>query len=484
MESDRGIFLGLGEHPVHLNLRYANRHGLIAGATGTGKTVTLQSLAEGFSAAGVPVFLADVKGDLGGLAAVGEGPKPLDERARAIGLEPYERRAFPVCFWDLFGEKGARIRTTPTEMGPLLLSRLMGLSEAQEGALTLAFRVADDEGLPVLDLKDLRKLLTEIGERAPEFSTTYGHVTKATIGAIQRRLLSLEEQGGALFFGEPALAVSDLIRTDAKGCGIINVLASDRLIQAPQLYATFLLWILSELFEELPEIGDVELPRLVFFFDEAHLLFDKAPKAVRDKIEQVVRLIRSRGVGVYFVTQSPSDIPDAVSAQLGCRILHALRGFTPADQKVIKAAAAGFRPNPSFDTATAIPDLKIGEALVSLLEDKGAPSPVQRTLIRPPASKLGVIHDPERARIVAVSQMTLRYAKDVDRDSAFEMLARREAERARHAPPSTASSKSATKPRASSRQTHVEAATKSFIRSLSSGLGRELLRGVLGNRRR
>ncbi|MFN0022547.1 MAG: helicase HerA-like domain-containing protein, partial [Parvularculaceae bacterium] len=389
--SDDAVFIGKGESSQYLTLKYANRHGLISGATGTGKTVTLQILAEEFSRAGVPVFAADVKGDLSGIAAPGEMKDFLVARVEKIGLEAYAPEAAPVVFWDLFGEKGHPIRATVSEMGPLLLARLLDLNETQEGVLTLAFRVADDDGLLLLDLKDLRSLLIDIGERADELTLKYGNVAKTTVGSIQRRLLTLEEQGGENFFGEPALDLNDFIHVDRDGRGVVNILAADRLMQSPKLYATFLLWMLAELFEELPEIGDPEKPKLVFFFDEAHLLFNGAPKALLEKIEQVVRLIRSKGVGVYFVTQNPQDVPDAVSSQLGARIQHALRAFTPKEQKVIKTASEMFRPNPAFSTLEAITDLGVGEALVSTLEAKGAPSIVDRTLIRPPTSRMGPV---------------------------------------------------------------------------------------------
>ncbi|SNT74881.1 helicase HerA-like domain-containing protein [Amphiplicatus metriothermophilus] len=485
MSSESRIFIGKGERPVFLSLKYANRHGLIAGATGTGKTVSLQILAEGFSAAGVPVFTADVKGDLAGLLRPGTLGDKLIARARTIGLEPYEARGFPVCFWDLFAEQGAPIRATVSEMGPLLLARLLQLNETQEGALALAFRYADDEGLLLLDLKDLRALLVEIGERARELATRYGHVARATIGAIQRRLLALEEQGADRFFGEPALDLADFMRVDASGAGVVNILAADRLMQAPKLYATFLLWLLSELFEELPEAGDLDRPKLVFFFDEAHLLFDAAPRALIEKIEQVVRLIRSKGVGVFFVTQNPLDVPDSVSSQLGNRIVHALRAYTPREQRVVKAAAETFRPNPAFRAADVLTELGVGEALVSTLEAKGAPSRVERALIRPPASRIGTISEAERAEAIAASPMRARYAEAVDRESAYEVLKASAEKRAREEAKSPGSGR-AKQPRSrrSSRQTYAEAAAKSFLRSLSSGLGRAILRGVLGGMRR
>ncbi|MEQ8178236.1 MAG: DUF853 family protein [Amphiplicatus sp.] len=485
MTAENAIFIGKGEADALLSLKYANRHGLIAGATGTGKTVTLQILAEGFSAAGVPVFLSDVKGDLAGLSRAGELKQGLVDRATAIGLDPYEAGAFPVCFWDLGGEKGSPVRTTVTEMGPLLLSRLLDLNETQEGVLTLAFRYADDENLALLDLKDLRALLVEVAEQADTLTTEYGNVSKASVGAIQRRLLALEEQGAERFFGETALDLVDLLRTDEKGRGVVNILAADRLMQTPKLYATFLLWLLSELFEELPEIGDPEKPRLVFFFDEAHLLFDDAPKALLEKIEQVVRLIRSKGVGVYFVTQNPLDVPDSVSSQLGNRIQHALRAYTPKEQRVIKAAAETFRANPAFATVDVITELGTGEALVSTLEGKGAPAVVQRVLVRPPSSRMGTISEAERRETIGASLLALKYEKEIDRESAYETLARRNEERVREDEKEAARRTKAKKaPRRSNRQSVTEAAMKSFVRSLSTGLGREILRGVLGNTRR
>ena len=424
-----GIFVGgAGEDhvdPQHLLLGYANRHGLIAGATGTGKTVTLQILAEGFSAAGVPVFLSDVKGDLSGLAVAGSADHTLHDafkrRSETIGHD-LNYAAFPVTFWDLFGEQGHPVRATVAEMGPLLLSRLMELSEAQEGVLNIAFRVADEQGLPLLDLKDLQAMLVWVGENAGELALRYGNVSRASIGAIQRRLLVLEGQGGAALFGEPALELSDIIRTDPDGRGRINILAADRLMNAPRLYATFLLWLLSELFEELPEVGDPDKPRLVFFFDEAHLLFDGAPKALVDKVEQVARLIRSKGVGVYFVTQNPADIPEDVLGQLGNRVQHALRAFTARDQKALRLAAETYRANPAFDIEAAIREVGVGEAVTSLLERKGIPGVAQRTLIRPPSSQLGPITEAERGRAILGSPVAGRYETAVDRESAYERL--------------------------------------------------------------
>ena len=426
----KDIFIGGGgtdyETQQFLSIGYANRHGLIAGATGTGKTVTLQILAEGFAAQGVPVFLSDVKGDLSGLAKSGSADHklhtPFTERAKKIGFEDYVYEAFPVTFWDLFGQQGHPVRTTVSEMGPLLLGQLLGLSEAQEGILNIAFRVADEDGLPLLDLKDLQALLVWIGENAKDLSLRYGNVSTASVGTIQRRLLVLENQGAAELFGEPALALSDLMRTDTDGRGFINILAADQLMQAPKLYATFLLWLLSELFEELPEVGDPDKPKLVFFFDEAHLLFEDAPKALVDKVEQVARLIRSKGVGVYFITQNPADVPDDILGQLGNRVQHALRAFTAKDRKELRMAAQTYRENPRFDTEEAIREVGVGEAVTSFLQKKGVPGVVERTLIRPPSSQLGPITTTERAALMAGSAMGDKYQTRLDRDSAFEML--------------------------------------------------------------
>ncbi|MES2159237.1 MAG: helicase HerA-like domain-containing protein [Pseudomonadota bacterium] len=430
-----GIFIGLGAPDKDggvrqlLNLRRANRHGLIAGATGTGKTVTLQGIAESFSALGVPVFLSDVKGDLSGIAMAGsptaKNADKLVARAAEIGVTDYSYADNPAIFWDLYGQQGHPIRTTVSEMGPLLLARLMGLNETQEGVLTIAFKYADEEGLLLLDLGDLQAMLAWCAENADSLSARYGNVTKASVGAIQRQLLQLESQGGAHFFGEPALDIHDFLKVDEKGRGYINVLAADRLMQSPKLYATFLLWLLAELFETLPEVGDPDKPVLVFFFDEAHLLFDEAPKALSDKIEQVVRLIRSKGVGVYFVTQNPIDIPEDVAGQLGNRVQHALRAFTPRDQKAIKAAADTFRINPDLDVETAITELKVGEALVSLLQEDGSPGIVQRTLIAPPRSRLGPVDAKERAIIQSISPVAGKYDEAIDRESAEEILAAR-----------------------------------------------------------
>lgn len=426
------IFIGAGDggaDPQCLSLRLANRHGLIAGATGTGKTVTVQGIIEGLSAAGVPCFVADVKGDLAGLAMPGSPlAKPHNAfaaRAQTIGMADWHYAGTPVQLWDLYGAQGHPIRTTVSEMGPLLLARLLGLNAVQEGVLAIAFHVADKEGLLLLDLDDLQAMLAHCAERASELTSTYGNVSKQSIGAIQRALLQLRSQGGEQFFGEPALDLADFLQTDDRGRGIVNILAADRLMAAPKLYATFLLWLLSELFETLPEIGDAERPVLCFFFDEAHLLFDDAPAALVDKIEQVVRLIRSKGVGVYFITQSPLDIPDAVAGQLNNRIQHKLNAFTPRDQAAVRSAATTFRARAGLDVATAITELRIGEALVSLLQPDGAPSPVARSLIRPPAGRVGPLTPAERAVLLTTDAIGAKYDAVVDRESAEELLAAR-----------------------------------------------------------
>ncbi|HZZ36552.1 MAG TPA: helicase HerA-like domain-containing protein, partial [Caulobacteraceae bacterium] len=426
-EPQTGVLIGKADdQPQYLLLDRANRHGVIAGATGTGKTVTLQILAQGLSDAGVPVFAADVKGDLSGIAMPGAPSGKLLERAKAMGLDMTPASP-PVVFWDLFGQKGHPIRATISEMGPTLTARLLELNDVQEGVLTIAFHVADTEGLLLLDLKDLQAALRYVAEHAQEIGTQYGNVAPATVGTIQRKLLALETQGGGHFFGEPALKLADLMRTDSDGKGYVNVLAADTLIQSPRLYSTFLLWLLSELFEELPEVGDPDKPGLVFFFDEAHLLFTDAPHSLLEKVEQVVRLIRSKGVGIYFVTQNPADIPDTVLAQLGNRIEHALRAYTPSEQRGLKAASDSFRPNPAFDTAETIQALGVGEALVSVLDEKGVPSMVARTLIRPPVSRLGPIAADERGQVMDYSPVKGVYDRTLDRESAFETLKERAA---------------------------------------------------------
>jgi DNA double-strand break repair helicase HerA and related ATPase len=422
-DDGKTLFVGRGEKPEALTLAFGNRHGLITGATGTGKTVTLQVLAEGFSRAGVPVFAADIKGDLSGIAAAGEAKPAFVERAKQLGFS-YEPDEFPVQFLDIFGEQGHPVRATIAEMGPLLLSRMMDLNDAQEGVLNIAFRVADEQALALLDLKDLRAMLSFVADHAAELKTQYGNVSAATVGTIQRQLLVLEAQGGPKFFGEPALDIKDLMR-NSEGRGVVSILAADKLMQNPRLYAIFLLWLMSELFEEMPEVGDPEKPKLVFFFDEAHLLFNDAPKALLEKIEQVVRLIRSKGVGVYFVTQNPLDVPDTVLAQLGNRVQHALRAFTPRDQRAVRAAAQTFRPNPKLNTEQVITELGKGEALVSFLEGNGVPAMVDRTMIRPPSARLGVLTPEERKAVIAKSPIKGKYDTAIDSESAFEKLQHR-----------------------------------------------------------
>jgi len=509
---DGKVFIGGGGEGYGqkqgLTLKYANRHGLVAGATGTGKTVTLQILAEGFSDAGVPVFLSDVKGDLSGLAKSGSpGHKlhgPFTSRAQTIGFDDYAYRASPVTFWDLYGQQGHPVRTTVAEMGPLLLARLLELSEPQEGILNIAFRIADEDAMPLLDLKDLQAMLVWIGENREKLSLRYGNVSTSSIGAIQRRLLVLENQGGARLFGEPALALDDLMRTGLDGRGMINILASDKLMAAPGLYATFLLWLLSELFEELPEVGDPDKPKLVFFFDEAHLLFDDAPKALVDKVEQVARLIRSKGVGVYFVTQNPADVPEDILGQLGNRVQHALRAFTARDRKNLRMAAETYRENPRFSTEQAIREVGVGEAVTSMLMKKGVPGIVERTLIRPPSSQLGPISKSERAAIMAASGMGGKYDTVLDRKSAYEILAKRAEDAAKGAEQAEAAaeeqpaamrefnaarrfsggrvSRSTSRPVRSARKpdTFGSAMTQAVIKELKGTTGRRIVRGILG----
>lgn len=491
----------------YLPLKWGNRHGLVAGATGTGKTVTLQILAEGFSAAGVPVFMADVKGDLTGLCAPSSRPDFLVARAQAIGFESeYEPRAFPAEFWDLFGEKGSPVRSTVSEMGPLLLSRILELNDTQSGVLDVAFRVADEEGLLLLDLKDLRAFLNDIVQRRAEISARYGNVAPQSVATVLRNLLRLENQGAEAFFGEPALDILDFMRTSADGRGQVNILAADRLMNAPRLYATFLLWMLSELFEALPEAGDLERPKLVFFFDEAHLLFTDAPKPLLEKIEQVVRLVRSKGVGIFFVTQNPEDVPETVLAQLGNRVQHALRAFTPAQEKFIRQAAQTYRPNPAFKVETVITELAVGEALVSTLDARGQPGIVQRTLIRPPSSLLGPAPAETLATARKSSRLSQRYTALQDRESAYEILhARAQANAKVSAPPvpqpspqpaprtqdpapAPPTARTGAPGRPGNRQGIGEAAIKSVVRSMGSSVGRmivrEVLRGIMGSMRR
>jgi DNA helicase HerA-like ATPase len=452
----------------------ANRHGLIAGATGTGKTVSLRVIAERLSAIGVPVFMADVKGDLSGVAKPGQENPKIIERVRQLAVDGFQYSSFPTIFWDLYGQQGHPVRTTISDMGPLLMARLLNLNETQSGVLTLAFKIADDNGMLLLDLKDLRAMLQHVGDNAAQFKTQYGNVSAASIGAIQRGLLALEEQDGDKFFGEPALDLDDMIQTDSEGRGVINILVADKLINAPKLYATFLLWLLSELFERLPEVGDPEKPKLVFFFDEAHLLFNDAPNVLLEKIEQVIRLIRSKGVGVYFVTQNPLDIPDVVLGQLGNRVQHALRAFTPRDQKAVKAAAQTFRQNPKLDVEAAITELGVGEALVSFLDEKGRPNIVDRALIYPPQSQLPPLTPAEREGIIKQSSIFGHYEKVVDRESAYEMLKAR-----------TPQAEKTTAPAGKTWQSEVtgtlSALGKSAARAMGTQVGREIMRGVLGS---
>jgi DNA helicase HerA-like ATPase len=479
--AEDGVLIGRSDHPQSLRLDRANRHGLVAGATGTGKTVTLQVLAQGFSDAGVPVFAADVKGDLSGVGAAAQPNEKLLARAQALGVT-LQPAAAPVIFWDLFGQQGHPIRATVSEMGPLLLSRLLELNDVQEGVLNVVFRAADEEGLLLLDLKDLQAALTYAADNAKDLSARYGNVAPATVGAVQRKLLVLENQGGANLFGEPALDLSDLMRTDASGRGYVSLLAGERLIGAPQLYATFLLWLMSELFEQLPEIGDPEKPRLVFFFDEAHLLFKDAPKALLDKVEQVVRLIRSKGVGVYFITQNPIDVPESIAGQLGNRVQHALRAFTPRDQAAVKAAAETFRANPAFDTAEAIQALGVGEALVSVLDEKGAPTMVEKTSVRPPNSRIGPATPDERRQLMAASPLHGVYDTLQDRQSAFELLKARAEQKVAPRPEEeeAPAARAPARQRPSEAEQMVGAFAHSMLRSLGTQVGRQLVRGVLG----
>ena len=470
--------------PVNLLAAMANRHGLIAGATGTGKTVTLQTLAEGFSRAGVPVFLADVKGDLSGLAQPAQPGKRILERVAQLGIGDYQPRGNPLLLWDVFGQAGHPVRATVSDLGPLLLANLLQLNDTQTGVLYAAFRIADDEGLLLLDLKDLRSLLVWMGDNARSLRGRYGNLSGASLAAIQRQLLVLEADGAEQFFGEPALNLDDLMRCDFSGQGVISVLDATALMPRPRVYAIFLLWLLAELFERLPEVGDADRPRLVFFFDEAHLLFDSAPKALLEQVEQVVRLIRSKGVGVYFVSQNPQDVPDAVLGQLGNRVQHALRAFTPRDRAAVRAAAQNFRANPGLDVETALTELAVGEALVSVLDARGMPTPVARTLVRPPYSRIGPLTTQERAEHLSRSPLAGRYDTTVDRESAHELLAARAAATPEQAQPeqkpepATASARPARRGREP--DTLLETTAKSALRAIGGQLGRQLVRGVLG----
>lgn len=509
MTQHHNLLIAKSALELHLKSDMANRHGLIAGATGTGKTVTLMVLAEAFSDIGVPVFLADVKGDLSGMSEPGEAKPKIQERIEKLGLNEFEFKAFPVRFWDVFGKQGHPVRATISEMGPLLLSRLLNLNDTQSAILNMVFRIADDNGMLLLDLKDLRAMLQFVGDNASQYTTQYGNISKASIGAIQRGILVLEEQKAAYFFGEPALNIRDLMMTERDGRGVVNILAADELYQSPALYSTFLLWMLSELFEELPEVGDLEKPKMIFFFDEAHLLFKDVPKILLDKIEQVVRLIRSKGVGVYFITQNPVDIPDNVLGQLGNRVQHALRAYTPRDQKAVKAAAQTFRVNPDLDVATEILDLGVGEALVSFLDEKGRPSMVERAFIIPPQSMIGPIDDGKRQRVVDQSALHGRYEEAVDRESAYEILiqrakrqeeevvqkaafeqemaerrkaieeAEKSAARTTQTRVPTSGRRTTTKQRTT--DTAVEKMAKSMMTSMGRQIGTSLARGLLGS---
>jgi len=484
------ILIGRGERPVHLLGKYGNRHGLIAGATGTGKTISLMVLAEGFSRMGVPVFLADVKGDVSGLAMAGTSNEKIEERVRRIGIEGYSNEANPVIFWDIYGRSGHPLRTTISELGPTLLGRILECNDTQEGVLEVVFKLADDQGLLLLDLDDLRALLGFVADKRAEISAEYGLVSAQSVAAIQRALLRLEREGAEHFFGEPALELGDLMRTDLSGRGVISILAADQLILKPQLYSSFLLWLLSELFENLPEVGDLEKPKLVFIFDEAHLLFDDAPPALRQRVEQVVRIIRSKGVGVYFCSQFPDDIPNDILGQLGNRVQHALRAYTPRDQKAVRTAAETFVANPGLDVAKSISELAVGEALVSTLQDKGVPMPVERTLISPPRCRMGAITPEERAAVRARSPVGGKYDSSVNRESAYEILGRRaiESKTVQTKPEATGAASSSGIGGAISdflwgtkrRQGVVETMAKQTARTIGNQIGRQILRGVLG----
>jgi DNA helicase HerA-like ATPase len=478
-DASSGLLIAQSDQPLYLLPAMANRHGLIAGATGTGKTVSLQVVAEQFSGIGVPVFMADVKGDLSGVSQAGTAKPKIAERITQLGLRDFAFRGCPVTFWDVFGEQGHPVRATISEMGPLLLGRLLNLNETQEGVLTMVFRIADDQGLLLLDLKDLRAMLQHVGDNASGYKTQYGNVSAASVGTIQRGLLTLEEQGGTTFFGEPALDLDDLMQTDAEGRGMINILAADKLLQTPKIYATFLLWMLSELFERLPEVGDPEKPKLVFFFDEAHLLFSDAPKPLLEKIEQVVRLVRSKGVGIYFITQNPLDVPDIVLGQLGNRVQHALRAFTPRDQKAVKAAAETFRGNPKLNVEKVITELAVGEALVSFLEPKGAPGIVERAFVLPPHGQIGPITPDQRQTIIKSSTIFGHYEVAVDRESAYERLRGRQQAAPQGTPPPALPRPAKEKP--SEAEKLISSMAQSAIRAAGTQIGRQVMRGVLGS---
>ncbi len=490
---DSILFIAKGENELHLLPQMANRHGLITGATGTGKTVSLKVLAEAFSAIGTPVFLTDIKGDLASLCAPGVSNPKMEERIKNLGLADFTYRSYPVSYWDVFGEQGLPVRTTISEMGPLLLARLLNLNDVQSGVLNIVFRIADDSGLLLLDLKDLRSMLVYVADHAADYTVEYGTISKQSIGAIQRALLVIEEQGGDRFFGEPALDVRDFMQTDPNGQGMINILACDKLFQSPMLYSTFLMWMLSELFEELPEVGDPDKPKIVFFFDEAHLLFEEAPDVLMDRIEQVVRLVRSKGVGIYFITQNPIDIPDKILGQLGNRVQHALRAYTPRDQKAIKAAAETFRQNPKYSVDQVITELAVGEALISFLDEKGRPSIVERAFVLPPHSLMGTIDTATRQSVINASALKNKYNQTIDRESAYENLQQKYAQEKKQA--AEAEEERPTKRtkakerdeyerparRGRPRDTTLEKLGKTAINTVGTQLTRQLVRGLLGS---
>ena len=489
------ILVAKGENACYLNPKMANRHGLIAGATGTGKTVTLQKIAESFSRIGVPVFLADIKGDLSGMSQTGTPSDRISERVKKLGLSDFKFDSCPAIFWDIYREQGHPIRTTISEMGPFLLSRILELNDTQTDTLNVLFKIADENGLLLMDMKDLIETLKYLGDHASELSEDYGKISTVSVQTIQRKLISLEEQGGKIFFGEPALNIMDLIQTDDKNRGVVNVLAADKLMQSPKLYSTFLLWLLSELYEQLPEAGDLDKPKIVFFFDEAHLLFNEAPKALLDKVEQIVRLIRSKGVGVYFITQNPIDIPETILGQLGNRVQHALRAFTPRDQKAVKSAAETFRVNPKIDVETAITELGVGEALVSFLDEKGIPAMVERAFVCPPESQIGAITPEQRKKLIADSIVGSAYNNDIDRESAYEVLKKKADKDAKQeeaqAEVEIQEKQRAKEEREEQRERRpegkrrtdsvLETVVKSATRGIVPAIGRELVRGLFGN---
>ncbi|MDD3777461.1 MAG: DUF853 family protein [Actinomycetota bacterium] len=480
MAETHNLLFAAGKNPIYLTSRMANRHGLIAGATGTGKTVSLKVMAEAFSTIGVPVFLADIKGDVASICNPGAKNPKFEERARKLGAKDYSFQGYPVVLWDVFGKQGHPVRTTISEMGPLILSKLLGLNEVQSGVLNIVFKIADDSGMLLIDLKDIRHMLKFVGDNASKYTLDYGNISTQSIGAIQRGLLTLEEQGGENFFAEPALEINDFLQTDKDGRGQINVLASDQLVQSPALYSAFLLWLLSELFEELPEVGDRPKPKIVFFFDEAHLLFDDAQKILLDKIEQMVRLIRSKGVGVYFVTHHPTDLPESVLSQLGNRVQHALRAFTPKEQKFVNAAADTFRPNPELDVSQVITELKVGDALISFLDIEGRPSMVDRASVLPPRSQLGTITDFQRQELISNSRYYHKYNSTFDRESAYEILQKKIVEQQNLEQAKAKEQKYDYGKKTAKKDTYISKMAKSAATSIGRTVGRELIRGLFG----